>query len=89
MHIGTVNIMEMVIDRATTIIAFKQQVMYGLSIGIFRFDLDLKAKIKVMNIFTVNMLEIVRDRVKIQLPSNGKACKGFGLATLHLTYCKD
>ena len=40
MHIWTLNILEMVIIRVESTIAIKQQVIYGLSVGIFTFELD-------------------------------------------------
>ena len=38
-HISTVNILKMVRDAKNITIAIKQDIMYGLLIGIFRFEL--------------------------------------------------
>ena len=40
MHILTANILKMVKDKAKITIAIKYEIIYGLLIGIFAFDLD-------------------------------------------------
>ena len=40
MHISTLNVSDMVTDRENITTAVKLEVMYGLSIRTFTFDLD-------------------------------------------------
>ena len=49
----------------------------------------LKATVTIIHISTMNILELVTDRIKIPLPWNRKLCMGFQLAYLHLTMAKS
>ena len=46
---------------------------------------NLKMKFKVRHISTINVLEMVTDRIKLLLPPISKSCIGFWLTYLHLT----
>ena len=57
--------------------------MYGLTFGIFTFDLGPILKVKVLYISTTNILEMVIDRVKISIAI--KLQVTYGLSTSIIT----